>query len=43
MTCTGHVTHEKNAVAVHGACNRVHGMYPMKKSTVVVDSIACTF
>ena len=43
VACTGHVTHEKSAVAVHVACNRVLVMYPMKKSTVVVDSIACSF
>ena len=40
VACTGHVTHEKSAVAVHVACNRVLVMYPMKKITVVVDSIA---
>ena len=34
---------KRNAVAVHMACNRVLVMYPMKKSTVVVDSIACSF
>ena len=27
MACTGHVTHEKSAVAVHVACNHVLVMH----------------
>ena len=43
MACIGHVTHEKRVVAVHVSCNRVLVMYPMKKSTIDVDSVACSF
>ena len=43
MGCTGHVTHEDNAVAVRVACNHTLVIYPMKKSIIVVDSVACSF